>query len=61
MNTEISKPYAKELVEARRRLAKATEEAKKLRAALHKELGLEPNQPLPGESCFVANPKPTNI
>ena len=44
---------AKELVEARRRLAKGSEEAKKLRAVVQKELGLEPNQPLPDKVRLI--------
>ena len=37
----------RELVEARRRLVKAQDEAKKLKGALHKELGLEAGQAVP--------------
>ncbi len=43
----------KELLEARRRVAKASEEAKKLRQALHRELGLAEGEPLPLDALLA--------
>jgi hypothetical protein len=46
-NSESNKRAEKELVEARHRVMKATEEARKLKSALHRELGLAEGEPLP--------------